>query len=132
MSAEYVYGAKRRVVPKRPGKPSQPRGPEGKPGTGHITRLVVGQGHGFIRLPDQRKVFFHRGDLQDGTRFNDLRVGDRVTFELLEDAVSGPRALRVTRTKRHAGATASATVHDAPGFADDASDATDASDESQD
>ncbi len=89
-------------------------------------RLVVGQGHGFIRLPEGRKVFFHRGDLQDGTRFNDLRVGDRVTFELLDDAVSGPRALHVALTERHVAVRASATVRETSGIADDASEASDA------
>jgi cold shock CspA family protein len=58
---------------------------------------MVGQGHGFIRLSDNRDVFFHRSDLLEGTSFNDFAVGDTVTFELLEDAVSGARALRVTR-----------------------------------
>ncbi len=119
MSAGDVPGAKRRVAPKRPGRPSQPTGPLGNPGTGEITRLVVGQGHGFIRLPDNRKVFFHRGDLRDGTAFNRLRVGDRVTFQLLDDAVSGPRALQVALKDRRAGARASATVHDTSGVADD-------------
>ncbi len=125
MSADYVYGAKRRGAPKRPGRPAQPHGPVGRPGSGRITRLVIGQGHGFIRLSDDRKVFFHRGDLRDGTRFNDLHVGDRVTFELLEDAVSGPRALHVARHSRQAGATPSPTVRDATGTAQDASDGTD-------
>ena len=54
-------------------------------------------GHGFIRLTSTRKVFFHRSDLCEGTSFADLAVGNRVTFELLEDAISGPRALRVER-----------------------------------
>jgi cold shock CspA family protein len=57
--------------------------------------LLVGQGHGFIRLASGREVFFHRSDVHQGTSFNALAVGDRVTFELLEDHVSGPRALCV-------------------------------------
>ena len=72
----------------------------GKLVTGRIVKILIGHGHGFIRLPDLREVYFHRGDLQTGTAFNDLDVGDTVTFELLEDAVSGARALRVIR---HAG-----------------------------
>jgi cold shock CspA family protein len=44
-------------------------------------------------------VFFHRSDLLEGTAFNALAIGDRVTFELLEDRVSGPRALRVERRR---------------------------------
>jgi cold shock CspA family protein len=57
--------------------------------------MMVGQCHGFIRLRDDREVFFHRGDMQEGCVFNDLQVGHAVTFELLEDPVSGARALRV-------------------------------------
>jgi len=61
--------------------------------------LLIGQGHGFVRLASGREVFFHRGDLQEGTSFNALEVGDRVTFELLEDHVSGPRALCIERRR---------------------------------
>jgi len=62
--------------------------------------LLIGQCHGFIRLPNAREIYFHRADLQEGTAFNDLQIGDAVTFELLEDAVSGARALRVVRRER--------------------------------
>jgi cold shock CspA family protein len=62
--------------------------------------LLVGQGHGFIRLADNRGVFFHRSDLREGTSFNDFAVGDAVRFELLEDDVSGPRAVQVERRPR--------------------------------
>ncbi len=61
---------------------------------------MVGQGHGFICLRNGREIFFHRGDLQEGTAFNEFRVGDSVTFELLEDPVSGARALRVRRERK--------------------------------
>jgi cold shock CspA family protein len=67
--------------------------------SGRIASLVHGQGHGFIRLADRRTVFFHRSDLCEGTRFGDLAVGETLTFELLEDPISGPRALRVQREK---------------------------------
>lgn len=99
MGAEYTYGAGRKGAPKRAGKPSRTE-PRGKPATGRIARIMTGQSHGFIRLRDDREVFFHRGDLREGTRFNDLSVGDAVAFELLEDAVSGARALRVMRQKK--------------------------------
>ena len=66
---------------------------------GRIVKLVVGQSHGFIRLADRREIYFHRGDLPDGTSFNVLAIGDAVTFELLEDAVSGARALRVQQCR---------------------------------
>jgi len=35
-----------------------------------------------------------------GIAFNDLQIGDAVAFEVLEDAVSGARALRVVRRER--------------------------------
>jgi cold shock CspA family protein len=67
----------------------------GTPSSGRIVTLFVGQGHGFIRLTNNRAVFFHRSDVRQGTSFNDFAVGDAVSFELLEDDVSGPRALHV-------------------------------------
>jgi cold shock CspA family protein len=74
-------------------------GPEvrGEPTTGRITRILRGQGHGFIRAKDGREVFFHRGDVPAGT-FNTLEAGDTVELELLEDVVSGARALKVRKS----------------------------------
>ena len=72
-----------------------PREPPARRAVGRILKLFIGQTYGSIRLSDGRAVFFHRSDVQEGTAFNDLQVGDRVTFELIEDAVSGARALRV-------------------------------------
>ena len=63
--------------------------------TGRIVTLFIGQGRGFIRLADDRDVFFHRSDVREGTSFNAFAVGDTVKFELLEDHVSGPRAAHV-------------------------------------
>jgi cold shock CspA family protein len=97
VSTEYFYGAERKPVAKRSGKPSRPNDPRGLPAIGRIAKILVGQGHGFIRLRDHREVYFHRSDSRDCTAFNDLKIGDTVTFELLEDAVSGARALRVRR-----------------------------------
>lgn len=64
---------------------------------GRIVRLLVGQSHGFISVTGEREIFFHRSDVLDGTSFNDLTVGCAVTFELVEDKISGARALRVER-----------------------------------
>jgi hypothetical protein len=61
--------------------------------------ILIGQCHGFIRLLNAREIYFHRADLQEGTAFNDLQIGG-ITFELLEDAVSGARALRVVGRER--------------------------------
>jgi len=88
--------------PKRTGKPERPLPPVGTPAQGRIVRLLVGQGHGFIRRrqrgPD---VFFHRADLEQGTAFNTLAVGDTVWFHLIVDAVSGARAVGVTQRAKH-------------------------------
>jgi len=101
MSSEYFYG----VIRKRPsavrsGKVPGPPERHGKHATGRIAKLLIGQGHGFIRLANERDVFFHRADVEEGTAFNDLRIGDMVTFELFEDTVSGARALHVGRPRR--------------------------------
>ncbi len=64
--------------------------------TGRIIKLMFGQGHGYIRVSG-RDVYFHRADLHESVSFNDLAVDDAVTFELLDDAVSGARALQVKR-----------------------------------
>lgn len=79
------------------GRPPERRG---VPRTGRIVTLFVGQGNGFIRLADDREVFFHRSDVREGTSFNGLAVGDTVRFDLLEDDVSGPRAVQVARRRR--------------------------------
>jgi hypothetical protein len=90
-----------RAVKKVPaGSAARPAERRGAAAWGRIVSLLVGQSHGFIRLPDRREVYFHRSDLAEGTSFNDFAVGDAVTFELLEDAVSGARALRVKRDRR--------------------------------
>ena len=92
---EWFYGAVRKTVPTARHAAKRPSDARGIVSTGRIAKLFVGQGHGFIRLADDREVFFHRSDLGEGTSFNDFVVGDSVTFELFEDAVSGARALRV-------------------------------------
>jgi cold shock CspA family protein len=98
MSAEESNGVERQGTPKRSGMP--PRNDlRGKPATGRIAKILIGQGHGFIRLRDNAEVFFHRSDLCEGTAFNDLQIGDTVTFELFEDSVSGARALRIERKR---------------------------------
>jgi cold shock CspA family protein len=72
----------------------------GVPTTGKIVSMSFGARHGFIRVANHPTVFFHRSDVRQGTSFSDLAVGDTVHFELLEDAVSGPRALHVERRRR--------------------------------
>ena len=79
--------------------PARPAERRGAVCTGRIAKLLIGQSHGFIRS-NGREIYFHRRDLEDGISFNDFGVGDVVSFELLEDAVSGARALRVKHRRR--------------------------------
>jgi cold shock CspA family protein len=72
-------------------------GPHGVPASGRIVKIMVGQGHGFIRLTDDREVYFHRADLEAGTSINELAIGDTLVFDRVDDAVSGPRAVHVRR-----------------------------------
>jgi len=98
--SEWFHGAVRKAAPPARHAAKRPADAHGIVSTGRIAKLFVGQGHGFIRLPDDREVFFHRSDVAEGTSFNDFVVGDSVTFELFEDAVSGARALRVRHRRR--------------------------------
>jgi cold shock CspA family protein len=100
MSANYFYPKRSGGASKWSSTLSRPKVPCGTLVTGRIVDLLIGQGHGFIRLRNAREIYFHRADLQEGTAFNDLQIGDAVTFELHEDAVSGARALRVVRRER--------------------------------
>ncbi len=68
----------------------------GQKTTGHVIRLLYGQSYGLIRIADRRQVFFHRKDAKVGL-FNKLSIGDHVAFELIEDPLTGPRAICVTR-----------------------------------
>jgi cold shock CspA family protein len=73
----------------------RPVAPRGIAATGRIVKLLVGRGQGFVRLADGREIFFHRSDVGEGISFNNFAVGDAVNFEVVEDPVSGARALRV-------------------------------------
>lgn len=71
--------------PERPGLPS----------VGRIATLRIGKSHGYIRLANGRDIFFHRSDVRAGVSFNGFTPGDSVTFQLIDDQVSGPRAVQV-------------------------------------
>jgi len=63
--------------------------------TGSIKRLTD-KGFGFITPEGQEKdVFFHSTALV-GVSFDELQVGDKVSFET-EDPEKGPRAVNVQR-----------------------------------
>lgn len=63
--------------------------------TGTI-KTLTDRGFGFIaREGETKDLFFHAKDLQ-GTMFEDLKVGDKVTFEVA-DGPKGPSAVNVAR-----------------------------------
>jgi len=62
---------------------------------GTIAR-VTDRGFGFIaREGEEKDLFFHSNELQN-VQFNDLREGDKVTFEIAE----GPKGLNATNINR--------------------------------
>lgn len=63
---------------------------------GHVKRKIEDKGFGFIRSSeDLLEYFFHRSAcLADG--FDDLEIGDKVSFEPVESE-KGPRARNVVR-----------------------------------
>jgi len=95
MGTQYLYGQMHLVSRKRGQRVMSPVERSAVPATGRIVVLLVGQGIGFIRLDGDRKIFFHRSDVEPGTSINDFKLGDAVEFNLVEDFVSGARALRV-------------------------------------
>ena len=96
----HFYQVARMVLPVHGATWQRPPEPQGSVSGGRVAKLFVGQGYGFIRTVNGREVYFHRKDLAKGTSINDLRVRDAVIFELLEDRVSGARAVRVTQQRR--------------------------------
>jgi cold shock CspA family protein len=66
---------------------------------GQIKSFVRGQGTGYIRDHLGRDVFFHKGDVVD-KGYNDLEVGSEVSFDVIEDPISGARAQRIKATRR--------------------------------
>lgn len=59
-------------------------------------KTLTEKGFGFIsREGETKDLFFHAKDLVD-VMFDDLKVGDEVSFDVVEDA-KGPSAKNVTR-----------------------------------
>lgn len=59
-------------------------------------KTLTEKGFGFIaREGETKDLFFHSNDLS-GVSFNELQVGDKVTFEVV-DGQKGPSAKNVTR-----------------------------------
>jgi cold shock protein len=62
---------------------------------GSIVRLTD-KGFGFIsREGEEKDLFFHSNELE-GVQYNDLREGDKVTFEVAE----GPKGLNAVKVNR--------------------------------
>lgn len=62
---------------------------------GTIVRLTD-KGFGFIsREGEEKDLFFHMNELQD-VQFNDLRVGDKLQFDV-EESPKGLNAVRISR-----------------------------------
>ena len=61
---------------------------------GRVTQLSQGRLCGVIQATDGQRVFFHGRDV-DRPKYNDMEVGDPVSFELIDDPISGARASRV-------------------------------------
>ena len=76
-----------------------PHDPRGRTASGQVATITGGRGDGFIRETRGALLYFNRRDVTDGT-FNDLDIGDAVTFEVIEDEVSGHRAARVAKPKQ--------------------------------
>lgn len=63
--------------------------------TGTI-KTLLDKGFGFIsREGEAKDLFFHSNELK-GVMFDDLKVGDQVTFEVV-DGQKGPAATNVAR-----------------------------------
>ena len=63
---------------------------------GTIKNLVSDKGFGFITVEGEEKdLFFHKNEVKEVT-FEELSVGDKVSFEKA-DSPKGPNATNVTR-----------------------------------
>jgi len=64
--------------------------------TGKIAKLITDKGFGFISGEGLEKdLFFHRNSLV-GVKFEELKLGDEVTFET-EESPKGLNAVKVQR-----------------------------------
>ena len=67
---------------------------------GIVAKKVDEKGFGFIKVdgaPEGGKdLFFHSKDMQ-GISFDDIREGDKVSFEVSNDSPKGPNAVNVNK-----------------------------------
>jgi CspA family cold shock protein len=61
-----------------------------------VIKTLTDKGFGFITVDGEEKdLFFHGNDLK-GVSFDELRVGDKVSFEKAQSE-KGPNAINVSR-----------------------------------
>lgn len=60
-------------------------------------KTLTDRGFGFISREGEDDLFFHSNELQ-GVTFDELKVGDKVSFEVTSGA-KGPAATGVTRAE---------------------------------
>ena len=61
-----------------------------------IIKNITDRGFGFIIVEgEDKELFFHRSELK-GVNFEDLKIGDKVSFEKA-DSPKGPIATNITR-----------------------------------
>ena len=61
-----------------------------------VIKTLTDRGFGFITVDGEEKDLFFHGKQLQGVQYNDLRVGDRVSFEK-EESEKGPNAVNVKR-----------------------------------
>ena len=59
-------------------------------------KTLTEKGFGFITVDDEEKDLFFHGNELKGVKYEELKVGDRVSFEKA-DSEKGPNATNVTR-----------------------------------
>ncbi|MFN2581572.1 MAG: cold-shock protein [Candidatus Dormibacteria bacterium] len=62
--------------------------------TGTVKKVVPDRGFGFITAEDGQEYFFHRSGVDASSTFEDLALGQGVTFDV-ERSDKGPRAAHV-------------------------------------
>ncbi len=63
---------------------------------GTIKTLISDKGFGFITVDGEEKDLFFHGNELKGITYEELKVGDRVSFKKA-DSPKGPNAINVTR-----------------------------------
>lgn len=57
-------------------------------------KTLTERGFGFIEIEGKEDLFFHANDLVETTKFDDLKVGDKVSFDVASSN-KGPKAANV-------------------------------------